>query len=88
MTDQLQNKLNKYWERIAIYLLGGLLSIAWWNIQDYKDRVVFLENKVHYLELDKVSKQDLKYELGRVSTQIEDLKDNILARMDILRSKK
>lgn len=84
MTDQIQNKLSKYWEKIAIYLLSGIVSLAWWNIQDYKERIVVLENKVHFLELDKVSKQDLKYELGRVSIQITDMKNDILARIDLL----
>lgn len=88
MTEQLQNKLNKYWKDIAIYLLSGFVSLAWWNIQDYKERIVVVENKIHYLELDKVSKQDLKYELGRVSTQINDMKNDIIYRIEYISKKK
>lgn len=74
--------IQTYWERFAIYVSSILLVVGAWQWQDHHNRLQELENKIHKLEIEKVSKQELIAFEDRIDRRMEDVKKGIIDRMD------
>ena len=74
--------IHVYWERFAIYVSGILLVVGAWQWQDHHSRLQELEAKIHKIEVEKVSKQELIAFENRIDKRMEDVKNGIIARMD------
>lgn len=88
------HRLNGIWERLALGLLSLVLGITLLTIQGMRADQKELEGKVFTLQMDKVSKADLRETENRLlqgfQAQITDLKSqqesskqDILSRIDL-----
>jgi len=87
MTGQ-NDRLGGLVEKVAIWLIGALVSVSCYLYIGTQDRINEIDTKVTFLYQDKVSKTDLREEINRLHAQIhhqnESNKSDIIARIDML----
>ena len=76
-------KIYAYWERFAIYVVGILCAVCTWVFLEQDSRIDALEIKVQSLQVDKVSRQELKDLEDRIYKRMDGLKGDIIDRIDL-----
>lgn len=87
MANDIQNGstvLAPYWEKAAVWAGGCIIALLCIGYQDQKSTIDRMEERVQFLMLDKVSKNDLKEVEARIMGRIEAGNADILARIDLL----
>jgi hypothetical protein len=83
--DSLANsRINAAWEKFAIWACSAIIALLAIGYQDQKSKVDKLEERVQFLYLDKVSKQDMDKFEERIMTGIAAGNAALLARMDLM----
>lgn len=82
------SKLFQYWERAGIWLVAALLSLCAWMFLKQESKVEQLEVKVQALQVDKVSRQEMKELEDRLYKQMEGMKGDIIYHINMLREKR
>ena len=77
------NRITAIWERFAIGLLSVVMALGLMVIQDIRAQNKELESRVLFLYTDKVSNQQLKDTEQRLVTNIEGMRSDLLARLDL-----
>lgn len=88
-------KINKFLSKFAMWVVGIVLSLGGVLYSNMHTQVVTLEGKVSFLYQDKVGREELKYELGKVGDQInrgnqalstsqDKMKNEILERLELI----
>lgn len=88
------SRLNGIWERLALGLLSLVVAIMFMSYRTLQDNQKEFENKLFALQIDKVSKADLRETEARIiqgfHAQISDLKSqqeaskqDIISRIDL-----
>ena len=81
-------KLTLYWERFGIWVAVTLVVVCGWLFIDQKMKVEQLEVKVQQLQVDKVSRQELKDMEDRIYNRMDSMKGDIIFHINMLREKK
>lgn len=81
--DSANNRINNLWEKFAIGLLSVVMALGMLVIQDIRTQNKELESRVLFLYTDKVSNQQLKDTEQRLVTNIEGMRSDLLARLDL-----
>lgn len=81
--DSANNRITAIWERFAIGLLSVVMALGLMVIQDIRAQNKELESRVLFLYTDKVSNQQLKDTEQRLVTNIEGMRSDLLARLDL-----
>lgn len=76
------SKLAAYWERFAIWIVAILLALVGFLAIDQKSKTESLEVKVQALQVDKVSRQELKDMEDRMGKRLDGTKTDIIDRID------
>lgn len=76
------SRIATYWERFAIWIVGILLAMSAWMFVEQKGRIDGLEMKVQTLQVDKVSRQELKDLEDRLYKRMDGVKTDIIDRLD------
>lgn len=76
-------RINNYWERVALFLMGTVLALTVWAFQEQSKRVEKLEGTIIVLQTTKVDKGDLRDVEDRINSNISAMKSDILARIDL-----
>ena len=83
--DTLANsRINNAWEKFAIWACSAIIALLAIGYQDQKSKVDKMEEKVQFLYIDKVSKQDMDKFEERIMTGIAAGNAAVLARMDLM----
>ena len=82
------SKIALYWEKGALYLITALVGICVWLFLKQETKVEQLEVKVHQLQVDKVSRQELKDLEDRLYKQMDRMEGAIIFHINALREKK
>lgn len=77
------NRITAIWERFALGLLSVVMALGLLVIQDIRTQNKELESRVLFLYTDKVSNQQLKDTEQRLVTNIEGMRSDLLARLDL-----
>lgn len=80
-----ENKIGLYWERLAIYVCGLLVALCGYLYMDQKDRITNIESTVQTLQIEKVSRQELKDMETRLTGQMAGMKGDIIYHINMLR---
>lgn len=80
--NDVDNRLNSYWERWGVWVAVLLLSVCAYTFQEQKSRIDKLEANVQQLYMEKASKEDMREFENRVARQVEGIKSDILSRLD------
>lgn len=78
----MDSKIYAYWERFAIYVVGLLCAVCAWIFLEQDSRIDALEIKVQALQVDKVSRQELKDLEDRIYKRMDGMKGDIIDRLD------
>lgn len=81
--DSANTRITAIWERFAIGLISIVLALGMMVIQDIRTQNKELESRVLFLYTDKVSNQQLKDTEQRLVTNIEGMRSDLLARLDL-----
>ena len=81
--DSANNRITALWEKFAIGLLSVVMALGMLVIQDIRTQNKELESRVLFLYTDKVSNQQLKDTEQRLVTNIEGMRSDLLARLDL-----
>lgn len=81
--DSANTRITAVWERFAIGLLSLVMALGMMVIQDIRAQNKELESRVLFLYTDKVSNQQLKDTEQRLVTNIEGMRSDLLARLDL-----
>ena len=79
------SRINGYWERVCMWVCGGAIALLCLVYQDQKVTVDKLEEKVQFLYVDKVSKQDMDRLEERIMKGIAAGNSDIISRLELLR---
>lgn len=79
------SRINGYWERVCVWVCGCVIALLCLLYLDQKERVTTVEEKVQFLYMDKVSKQDMDKLEERLMTRIDAGNADIVARLELLR---
>lgn len=83
--DSLANsRINAAWEKFAIWACSAIIALLAIGYQDQKSKVDKMEERVQFLYLDKVSKQDMDKFEERIMTGIAAGNAALMARMDLM----
>lgn len=74
--------MTKLWERWALYLMGALVALCVYMFQDLKTNQERLAVQVQAMQIDKVSRAEMKELEDRLNRQIIGIKADIIERMD------
>jgi len=83
MSHSAESRINSYWERAAIGLLAIVMSLTVWAFKEQGQRVENLEIKVIALDKVKTDRGDLREVEERLSSTLQALKSDLIARQDI-----
>jgi len=83
MPHSAESRINSYWERAAIGLLAIVMSLTVWAFKEQGQRVENLEIKVIALDKVKTDRGDLREVEERLSSTLQALKSDLIARQDI-----
>lgn len=78
------SRINSAWEKFAIWACSAIIALLAIGYQDQKSKVDKMEEKVQFLYMDKVSKQDMDKFEERIMTGIAAGNAAVLARMDLM----
>lgn len=81
--DSANTRITAIWEKFAIGLLSVVMALGMLVIQDIRTQNKELESRVLFLYTDKVSNQQLKDTEQRLVTNIEGMRSDLLARLDL-----
>jgi len=81
--DSANNRISALWERLALGLISVVMALGILVIQDIRTQNKELESRVLFLYTDKVSNQQLKDTEQRLVTNIEGMRSDLLARLDL-----
>ena len=81
--DTANTRITAIWERFAIGLLSVVMGLGLMVVQDLRTQVKETESRVLFLYTDKVSNQQLKDTEQRLVTNIEGMRSDLLARLDL-----
>ena len=81
-------KLAIYWEKFGIWVATILLGICAWLFVKQEAKVDQLEVKVQQLQIEKVSRQELKDMEDRIYSRMDGMKGDIILHINMLRDKK
>lgn len=81
--DSANTRITAIWEKFAIGLLSVVMGLGMLVIQDIRTQNKELESRVLFLYTDKVSNQQLKDTEQRLVTNIEGMRSDLLARLDL-----
>lgn len=81
--DSANNRITAIWEKFAIGLISVVLALGMMVIQDLRTQLKETESRVLFLYTDKVSNQQLKDTEQRLVTNIEGMRSDLLARLDL-----
>jgi cell division protein FtsB len=81
--DSANSRITAIWEKFAIGLLSVVMALGLLVIQDLRAQVKETESRVLFLYTDKVSNQQLKDTEQRLVTNIEGMRSDLLARLDL-----
>lgn len=80
-------RINGYWEAWGKWVAIALLSICLWIFQDVrsdmKADIQRLDDRVAFMQHDKVSRAELREEVQRILKAQEDSKRDILERLEV-----
>ena len=76
-------RINTLWERLAIAALGLVLSFTVYSFKEQATRIENLEQKVIAMDKIKTDRGDLKEVEERLSSTLQALKSDLIARQDI-----
>lgn len=77
------NVLAPHWERLARWACGAIIALLCIGYQDQKSTIERLDERVQFLMLDKVSKDDMRELEQRIMERIEAGNADILARLEL-----
>ena len=77
--------LAPYWEKFSIWACSAIIALLCIGYQDQKTTIDKMEERVQFLMLDKVSKNDLKEVETRIMNRIEAGNENVLSRIELLK---
>lgn len=77
------SRINAVWEKFAIWACSAIIALLVIGYQDQKSKVDKMEERLQFLYLDKVSKNELKEVETRIMNRIEAGNADILARIDL-----
>lgn len=80
--DDANNRITILWERAAVWLCGAAIALLVVVYQDMKTTVDKLEERVQFLYLDKVSKQELKELADRMDRKIDAGNADVISRIN------
>ena len=78
------SRINAVWEKFAIWACSAIIALLAIGYQDQKSKVDKLEERVQFLYLDNVSKQDMDKLEETIMSGIAAGNTAILARMDLM----
>ena len=78
------SNISPYWKEVSMWACSAIIALLCYGYQDMKTRVDKMEEKLQFLYLDKVSKNELKEVENRIMHRIEAGNIDILARIDLL----
>ena len=81
--DSANSRISATWEKFALGLLSLVVALSLMVIQDIRTQNKELESRVLFLYTDKVSNQQLKDTEQRLVTNIEGMRSDLLARLDL-----
>lgn len=84
----IDSKLAMYWERFAIYIACSLVALCAWLYVKQEEKIAQLDVKVQQLQIDKVSKQELREMEERISKNMDGMKGDIIFHINMLREKR
>lgn len=77
------SRINGYWERAALFLMGVILAMTVWAFQEQSKKVERLEATVLVLQTSKVDRADLRDVEDRINSKIDGMKSDILSRLEM-----
>lgn len=77
-----------YWERFGLWVATALLAVCSWLFLEQKGKIEQLEVKVQNIQLDKVSRQELKEMEDRIYNRMDGMKGDIIFHINMLREKR
>lgn len=77
------SRINGYWERAALFLMGIVLAMTVWAFQEQSKKVERLEATVLVLQTGKVDRADLRDVEDRINSKIDGMKSDILSRLEM-----
>lgn len=84
MAEPANSALAPYWEKFSMWACSAIIALLCIGYQDQRTRVDKLEERLQFLVMDKVSKNELKEVEARIMGRIEAGNADILARIDLL----
>lgn len=81
--DSANTRITATWEKFAIGLLSLVMALGLMVMQDVRTQLKETESRVLFLYTDKVSNQQLKDTEGRLVSNIEGMRSDLLARLDL-----
>lgn len=84
----IDSKLAQYWEKGGIWLACTLVALCAWLFVKQEAKVEQLDVKVQQLQVDKVSRQELKDMEDRIYNRMDGMKGDIIFHINMLREKK
>ncbi len=76
-------RINGYFERTALFLIGVVLSLTVWAFQEQSKKIERLETTVVMLQTTKVDRVDLRDLEDRFNSKIDGMKSDIIQRLDL-----
>lgn len=83
MSNESNSRINGYWERAALFLMGIVLAMTVWAFQEQSKKVERLEATVLVLQTGKVDRADLRDVEDRINSKIDGMKSDILSRLEM-----
>lgn len=77
-------RINKWVEKFAVYIVGVLISIGGFFYTKMDNKVEVLQERVSHLYQDKVSRQELRDEMGLLRSSQNQMKDDIIQRLELI----
>lgn len=78
------SRINAVWEKFAIWACSAIIALLVIGYQDQKSKVDKMEERVQFLYLDKVSKQDMDKLIDKLEDRIAAGNSVLLSRMDLM----
>lgn len=82
--DTAHQKINKWVEKFAVYIAMALVSVGSFLYTKIDDKIELLEERVAVLYQDKVSRTELREEMGLLRSSQAQMKDDIIQRLELI----
>lgn len=70
-SNDANNRINLYWEKGAIYLIGLVLAFVFYMYQGQRVEIKELQGAVTSLQMNKISKEELREVENRLNTKVD-----------------